>query len=98
MTRKQATALRYDGHLAPTITAQGEDLIADEIIALAREAGIHIHQEPHLSAFLQQLQLGEAIPEELYQLIAQLIAFVYLLEGKVPNQYQGPDKPIDEQV
>ncbi|NLQ22822.1 flagellar biosynthesis protein FlhB [Shewanella sp. S-1] len=95
---KQAVALSYDGRNAPKIVATGEGLIAEEIIALAKANGIYIHQDPHLSHFLQLLELGEEIPKELYLLIAELIAFVYMLDGKFPEQWNNMHKKIVEKA
>ncbi|CAM2979713.1 EscU/YscU/HrcU family type III secretion system export apparatus switch protein [Shewanella loihica] len=94
----QAAALRYDGKLAPQITAKGEDLVAEEIIAIAKEAGIYIHQDANLSNFLQKLEIGEEIPKELYLLIAELIAFVYMLDGKFPERWDNMHKRIMQEV
>ncbi|MBW3526241.1 EscU/YscU/HrcU family type III secretion system export apparatus switch protein [Shewanella sp. NKUCC05_KAH] len=95
---KQAVALGYDGRNAPKIVATGEGLIAEEIIALAKANGVYIHQDPHLSHFLQLLELGEEIPKELYLLIAELIAFVYMLDGKFPEQWNNMHKKIVEKA
>ena len=70
---REAVALGFDGHNAPKVTAKGTGIVADEIIALAKEAGVHIHKNAHLSNFLQRLELGDEIPKELYLLIAELI-------------------------
>ncbi len=82
---KQATALAYSGTGAPIVSAKGTASIAEEIIMRAQEAGVHIHQDKHLSEFLQKIELGEEIPEEVYRLIAEILSFVYLLEGKDPR-------------
>ncbi|MCU8006072.1 EscU/YscU/HrcU family type III secretion system export apparatus switch protein [Shewanella sp. SM87] len=95
---KQAVALSYDGRNAPKIVATGQGLIAEEIIALAKANGVYIHQDPHLSHFLQLLELGEEIPKELYLLIAELIAFVYMLDGKFPEQWNNMHKKIVEKA
>ncbi|MCS6191597.1 EscU/YscU/HrcU family type III secretion system export apparatus switch protein [Shewanella baltica] len=95
---KQAVALSYDGRNAPKIVATGEGLIAEEIIALAKANGVYIHQDPHLSHFLQLLELGEQIPKELYLLIAELIAFVYMLDGKFPEQWNNMHQKIVEKA
>ncbi|ACK45971.1 FlhB domain-containing protein [Shewanella baltica OS223] len=95
---KQAVALSYDGRNAPKIVATGEGLIAEEIIALAKANGVYIHQDPHLSHFLQLLELGEEIPKELYVLIAELIAFVYMLDGKFPEQWNNMHQKIVEKA
>ncbi|RYV02609.1 flagellar biosynthesis protein FlhB [Shewanella sp. OPT22] len=83
--QKQATALTYSGKGAPFVSAKGKGVIAADIIALAEQAGVHIHQDKHLSDFLQTLDLGEEIPEELFRLIAEILSFVYMLEGKDPR-------------
>ena len=95
---KQAVALSYDGRNAPKIVATGEGLIAEEIIALAKANGVYIHQDPHLSHFLQLLELGDEIPKELYLLIAELIAFVYMLDGKFPEQWNNMHQKIVEKA
>ncbi|MGX9462591.1 EscU/YscU/HrcU family type III secretion system export apparatus switch protein [Shewanella sp. A14] len=95
---QQAVALSFDGKSAPKITATGKDLVAEEIILIAKEAGIHIHQDPHLSEFLQLLELGDEVPKELYLLIAELIAFVYMLDGKFPEQWNNLHQKIAAQV
>ncbi|WP_076410971.1 EscU/YscU/HrcU family type III secretion system export apparatus switch protein [Shewanella sp. UCD-KL12] len=95
---REAVALSFDGHSAPTVSASGKGLLADEIIAIAQEAGIHIHKDPHLSDFLQRLELGEEIPKELYLLIAELIAFAYMLDGKFPDKWDNMHQKIVEEV
>lgn len=95
---KQAVALSYDGRNAPKIVATGEGLIAEEIIALAKANGVYIHQDPHLIHFLKLLELGEEIPKELYLLIAELIAFVYMLDGKFPEQWNNMHQKIVEKA
>ncbi|WP_076540275.1 EscU/YscU/HrcU family type III secretion system export apparatus switch protein [Shewanella sp. UCD-KL21] len=95
---KKAVALSFDGNSAPTVTATGKDLVAEEIIALAKDAGVYIHQDENLSGFLQLLALGEQVPQELYTLIAELIAFVYMLDGKFPEQWDNLHQKIIEQA
>lgn len=84
---KVAVALKYDGVTAPKITAKGEDAIADEIIAIAEEHGIHLHEDRELVKFLSEFELNEEIPETLYRVVAEIIAFAYMLKGKFPDGY-----------
>ncbi|GGO85061.1 hypothetical protein GCM10011348_32740 [Marinobacterium nitratireducens] len=79
---KRAIALGYtpDSQNAPTVAAKGRGLIAEQIIALAREHDVHIHQSPELVEVLIRLELGEEIPEALYVAIAEVIAFAYGLQ------------------
>ena len=80
----RAIALQYDGENAPTVTAAGEGIIAEEIIRIAREHGVPLREDAMLAELLSELELGEEIPEVLYRVIAEVIAFAYLVSGKVP--------------
>ena len=82
--RKQAVALQYNSEQqsAPEVLAKGQGLIAEKIIAIARENNIHVHENPQLVAMLSQLQLNTPIPEELYKAVAEVLAFVYRLNQK----------------
>lgn len=80
----RAIALQYDGENAPTVTASGEGVIAEEIIRIAREHGVPLREDAMLAELLGELELGEEIPEMLYRVIAEVIAFAYMVSGKVP--------------
>lgn len=97
MTNKRAIALHYDGALAPTVAAKGYDQLAEHIIAQVKQQGGLLHQDPVLSDFLNNLEQGEEIPESLYRIIAELIAFSWALNGKTPPGWEG-FSGIDEQV
>lgn len=80
----RAVALQYDGENAPTVTASGEGAVAEEIIRVAREHGVPLREDVMLAALLSELELGEEIPPLLYRVIAEVIAYAYLVSGKVP--------------
>ncbi|WP_417582759.1 EscU/YscU/HrcU family type III secretion system export apparatus switch protein [Nitrincola sp.] len=82
LDEKSAVALRYDADSgsAPKVVAKGRGLIAEQILALAEEHDIHIHQSPELIEVLIRLELGDEIPEALYRAIAEVIAFAYGLK------------------
>lgn len=84
---KQAVALKYDQEKgsAPKVIAKGKGLIAEQIIALAEEHNIHIHENPELLEVLIRLELGDEIPETLYKAIAEVIAFAYNLKHSEPK-------------
>jgi len=82
--KAQAVALFYDGENTPQVTATGEHDIAEQIIAIAREHGVPLYENPDLVDVLAQLELGESIPEALYLAIAEIIAFAYYIQGKKP--------------
>lgn len=77
--RNKAAALRYDQYksAAPMITATGKGLVADEIIKRAKENDIPIMEDSSLVELLAELNINETIPEELYQAVAEVFAFVY---------------------
>jgi len=88
-----AVALNYDGKSAPKITASGSNEIAEEIVRIAKEHDVHLHDDPVLARMLATLDLGTEIPRELYVLIAEVIAFAYYLEGKTPDGWTPPEPP-----
>lgn len=80
-TRKKAVALQYDQNPdgAPKVVASGAGYVAEQIIALAEEHGVHIHEDADLVAVLATLDLHAEIPEHLYRTVAEILAFVYQL-------------------
>lgn len=85
--RQKAIALKYDHEAgkAPLIVAKGMGEIADQIIKLAEEHDIHIHESPELVEVLIRLELGDEIPESLYRAIAEVIAFAYSLKHETKD-------------
>ena len=81
----RAVALSYDGSGAPRVTAKGDALVAERILALAEEHGIPLHQDPALVQMLAQVDLGEQIPRSLYVAVAEVIAFAYAVTGRLPE-------------
>ena len=81
---EKAVAILYDKEKAdaPQVVASGRGIIAQKIIETAREAGVHIQQDPDLAEILSKVPLGEEIPPELYQTIAEVLAFVYQMNNK----------------
>jgi len=82
---KKAVALKYERakDRAPRVTAKGSRKIAERIIELAREKGIPITEDPDLVGALMKLDLQDEIPEELYKVVAEILAFAYRLNKKV---------------
>ncbi len=81
---KKAVALQYKGEydVAPRIVAKGQGKIAERIIAIAENAEVPIYKDPALVELLSQLEINKEIPSELYQTVAEILAFVYKLEKK----------------
>lgn len=98
---KRAVGIKYneaEPSRAPTIVAKGYDDLAEAIIASARENGVLIHEDPYLSDFLTTLDLGQSIPESLYYVIAELLAYSYVLQGKVPENWKQAFPGIEEKI
>jgi len=85
--RPKAAALRYDplGDEAPEIVATGRGLIAEQIVALARENGIPLHQDAGLVEALSRLEIGTTLPRELYSVVAEVLAFVYAVDAEAAS-------------
>lgn len=78
-----AVALVYDGtRAAPQVVAKGQDLIALQIRRVAEENGIPVVENPPLARSLHgAVEIGQEIPEQLFQAVAELLAFVYRTAG-----------------
>ena len=74
---KKAVALRYDENkdVAPVIVASGLGYMAERIVEMANENGVPVYEDNSLATVLTQLDLGTAIPEELYQAIVDIYAY-----------------------
>jgi flagellar biosynthetic protein FlhB len=79
-----AVALKYDrGMPSPRVVAVGADLIAEHIKTIAREAGVPCVENVVLARGLYaSVQVGDEIPVELYQAVAEVLAYVYSLKGR----------------
>lgn len=77
--RDKAVALRYKRgkDQAPKLTAKGQGKLAEKIIAIARARNIPIREDKALLDALYRLDINKEIPEELYQVVAEILAFVY---------------------
>lgn len=78
---QKAVAVRYQAEedTAPRVIAKGQGRLAERILEIAREEGIHIQEDPDLVGLLAKLELDSPIPEELYKAVAEVLAFVYRL-------------------
>ncbi len=76
---KKAVALRYkmSEDNAPKVVAKGRGFLAERIEEIAKEYDIHIEKDPELASSLYRLNLNEEIPEELYEAVAKILAYIY---------------------
>lgn len=85
-TRKKAAAIKYDpdsGDRAPKLVAKGTGTIAEKIIARAEEHGVTIKEDEDLVEALSTLDLLDEIPEDLYKVVALLLAELYSINSKL---------------
>ena len=81
-----AVAIKYDPEVAdaPIVIAKGEDYLAARIKEIARENKIEIVENKPLARMLYaNVDIGQAVPPELYQAVAEVLAFVYHMQGKI---------------
>lgn len=83
--RAKAVALRYkpDTDAAPRVVAKGRGQVADRIQAIAREHHVPLREDPNLVEVLEALDVDLEIPPELYRAVAEVLVFVYRLNGKL---------------
>lgn len=81
---KIAVALRYKSNQdkAPVVTASGQGRMAEKIIALARENKIPVEENAPLAEALRKLTPGQEIPEELYEAVAILLAYIMEMDTR----------------
>lgn len=79
---KKASALSYTPgeDKAPRVVASGKGEIAQKIIEKAREYKIPVYEDPHLAEALSHISLGDEIPSDLYEVVAEVLAFISKLD------------------
>ena len=80
---QKAVALRYDtGDIAPKVVASGKGYVDEKILEQAEESDVPIYQDAALAEDLTRLDLGDDIPPELYEIVAQVLIYVSDLDKK----------------
>lgn len=82
-----AVAIKYDPQkmAAPFVLAKGADFMAQRIKEVAKENKVHLMEnKPLAQALYKSVDIGDAVPPDLYKAVAEVLAFVYSLEGKNP--------------
>ncbi|MFQ5560986.1 MAG: EscU/YscU/HrcU family type III secretion system export apparatus switch protein [Nitrospinota bacterium] len=78
LLEKKAAALQYSAKdVSPVLTAKGSGRVAEKILALAKEHDIPVQEDPDLLYLLSKLDLNDHIPPDLYQVVAEVLAYVY---------------------
>lgn len=83
--RKIATALKYNRGVddVPKLVAKGMGVVAENIVETAEEHEIPVYQDERLSQQLYNLSLGDDIPPELYEIVAEVLVFIAKMDKKV---------------
>ncbi|MDR1059687.1 MAG: EscU/YscU/HrcU family type III secretion system export apparatus switch protein, partial [Clostridiales bacterium] len=76
--------LKYDPgrDYAPEVTAVGRGAIADKIVEKAREANIPVYRDEKLAEALNSLKVGDSIPRELYEVVAEVLVFIAHIDSR----------------
>ncbi len=89
---KQAIALEYDpDDEAPRVIASGRGELAERIIEKAKEADVPVHRDDKLADTLSRLEIGDMIPPELYEVVAEILVFVDAMD-KIKAKMDGKYK------
>ncbi len=78
LLNQKAVALAYEQNKqrAPKVIAKGEGFLAQRIIEKAKESDVPVHQDGKLADTLSRLEIGDMIPPELYEVVAEILVFV----------------------
>lgn len=81
---KLAVALAYARGLdkAPLVSVKGKGYIAEQIVRIAREAGVEIREDADLATVLSSVDVGEPIPVEAYMAVAEILSYIYRVNAK----------------
>ena len=87
---KLAVSLQYKKgrNSAPKVTAKGQGWVAENIIKMAQENNIPIREDKDLLHLLSEMDVGQEVPESLYKVVAELLAWVYQLNQNFPSSEQ----------
>lgn len=89
--RRQAVAMRYEAgaNAAPQVVAKGAGHLAEQILDTARRHGVPVYQNKTLTAMLMAVQLDREIPAELYQAVAEILAYVYQVDQRLGRRREA---------
>ncbi len=84
----EAVAIRYDRERenAPRVVAKGRGTIAQQLMAIAKKHAVPVYQNQTVTQLLMAVELDREIPPELYQAVANVLAYVYRLDGRAAEK------------
>lgn len=92
---REIVALEYGQREVPVLTAKASGELAERILEEARRHGVFITEDPRLVSLLGQLDLEQAIPEELYTAVAVVLSWSYWVRGMVPGDEKRPTREAE---
>ncbi len=81
MTKKAVALSYFDGTEAPFLTAKGKEHLAEKIIQIAKDNSIPVVKNIETTEVISLQEIGEYIPEETYEILAKIFAFIKAKEG-----------------
>ena len=86
----EAAAIKYDPErdMAPEITALGKGVIAEKIVEAAKAMQIPVYRDEKLADTLSQLRVGDHIPKELYEVVAEVLVFIANIDSRQGEKYE----------
>jgi len=83
--QQQAIALSYQqaNNTAPKVVAKGSGFVAEKILTTAKQHGVPVYQNKTLVSMLMAVELDREIPPELYQAVAEVLAYIYRIDQKI---------------
>ena len=84
----EAVALRYDKGRedAPRVVAKGRGFVAQQLLSIAKRHSVPVYQNQTVTQLLMAVELDREIPPELYQAVANVLAYVYRLDGRAAEK------------
>jgi flagellar biosynthesis protein len=85
---QEAVALRYskDKEDAPRVVAKGRGFVAQQLLAVARRHAVPVYQNQAVTNLLMAVELDREIPPDLYQAVANVLAYVYRMDGRAAER------------
>ncbi|ABK45525.1 flagellar biosynthetic protein (FlhB)-like protein [Magnetococcus marinus MC-1] len=82
---KRAVALRYrlGKDTSPRVTASGRGRLAETILKRAKEGDVPLLEDPDLVHLLEKIPVGSEVPPQLYQAVAEVLAYIYRINGRM---------------
>ena len=92
---KMAAAISYNQEHddAPVLAAFGQGYMAEKIVAVARESGVHVVEDPDTAAMFSKISVGDEIPPDMYEVVARVLIFVSEIDRRYAEKYISANAP-----